>query len=99
MLPSRLLLVRQNFPDRRLADVRGEVQHQLAHSGFAARLQPGARVAIGVGSRGITNIAEIVHGVVRYWRGHGMNPFVFPAMGVMAPRPRKDRRTCSRISA
>lgn len=81
MLPSRLLLVRQNFPDRRLADVRGEVERQLAHSGFAARLQPGARVALGVGSRGITNIAEIVHSVVQYWRGEGMNPFVFPSMG------------------
>jgi hypothetical protein len=81
MLPSRLLLVRQNFPDRRLADVRAEAQRQLEHSGFAAGLQPGARVAIGVGSRGIANIADIVQSVVQYWRGHGMRPFIFPSMG------------------
>jgi hypothetical protein len=81
MLPSRLLLVRQNFPDLRLADVRAEARRQLEHSDFAARLQPGARVAIGVGSRGIANIADIVHSVVQYWRGHGMTPFIFPAMG------------------
>ena len=58
MLPSRLLIVRQNFPDLRLADVRAEARLQLERSGFATRLQPGARVAIGVGSRGIANIAD-----------------------------------------
>jgi hypothetical protein len=81
MLPSRLLVVRQNFPDRRLADVRTETQRQLERSGFAGRLRPGARVAVGVGSRGIANIADIVRGTVQYWRGHGMAPFIFPAMG------------------
>ncbi len=81
MLPSRLLLVRQNFPDLRLGDVRAETLRQLRQSGFAARLQPGARVAIGVGSRGIANISTIVATVVRYWHEHGMAPFIFPAMG------------------
>jgi hypothetical protein len=81
MLPTRLLLVRQNFPDLRLADVRREARQQLEQSGFAARLQPGARVAIGVGSRGIANVAVIVRSVVEYWSGHGMAPFIFPAMG------------------
>ena len=81
MLPSSLLLVRQNFPDRRLADVPAEARRQLEDSSFAARLRPGARVAIGVGSRGIANIATIVHSVVQYWQRHGMAPFVFPAMG------------------
>jgi hypothetical protein len=81
MLPSRLLLVRQNFPDLRLADVRCEARQQLEQSGFAARLQPGAHVAVGVGSRGISNIAAIVHSVVQYWMSHGMAPFIFPAMG------------------
>ena len=74
-------MVRQRFPERRLADVRAEAQRQLAHADFAARLQPGARVAIGVGSRGIANIADIVRGVVQYWRASGMKPFIFPAMG------------------
>jgi hypothetical protein len=73
--------VRQNFPDRRLADVGGEVRRQLAASPFAARLQPGARVGIGVGSRGINNIATIAREVVAYWKTQGMQPFIFPAMG------------------
>jgi len=81
MLPSRLLIVRQNFPDLRLADVGAEARQQLDVSGLEARLRPGARIAIGVGSRGIANIAVIAQSVVQYWRDRGMAPFVFPAMG------------------
>ncbi|MBZ5626006.1 MAG: nickel-dependent lactate racemase [Acidobacteriia bacterium] len=77
----RLLLVRQKFPDRRIHDPAAEVRTRLADSGFAARLKPGSRVAIGVGSRGIHNIATIVRGVVEYWKNQGMRPFLFPAMG------------------
>src|SRR5579872_7291140 len=81
MLLPRLLLVRQKFPDRRIPDIAAEVRKQLAASGYAARLKPGARVAIGVGSRGIHNIATIVRNVVAYWKEQGMKPFIFPAMG------------------
>jgi hypothetical protein len=77
----RILLVRQNFPDRRIRDVGGEVQQQLNTSQFCARLRPGARVAIGVGSRGIHNIATIAREAVAWWKAQGMRPFIFPAMG------------------
>ncbi len=78
----RLLVVRQKFPDRRIPDVAAEVHKQLAASGFAARLKPGARVAIGVGSRGIHNIATIVRSTVAdTGKIRGMQPFIFPAMG------------------
>ena len=76
-----MLVVRQKFPDRQIADVAAEVRAQLAASGFAGRLKPGSRVAIGVGSRGIHNIATIVRNVVQYWKAQGMQPFLFPAMG------------------
>jgi hypothetical protein len=77
----RLLVVRQKFPDRKIPDVAAEVRNQLAASSFAGRLKPGSRVAIGVGSRGIHNIATIVRNVVQYWKDAGMHPFLFPAMG------------------
>src|SRR5215471_13392053 len=77
----RLLIVRQKLPDRRIPDLAAEVHKQLANGGFAARLKPGARIAIGVGSRGIHNIATIVRNVVAYWKDQGMRPFIFPAMG------------------
>jgi hypothetical protein len=76
-----MLLVRQNFPDRRLADIPGTVQNELSAAGFGERLPHGASVAIGVGSRGISNIATIVKSVVSFWKERGMHPFIFPAMG------------------
>jgi hypothetical protein len=76
-----MLLVRQNFPDYRIDDVQGEVHRQLTSSPFASRLQPGAHVAIAVGSRGISNIAVIVRAVVDYLKTQRMQPFIFPAMG------------------
>ena len=44
-------------------------------------LKPGARIAVGVGSRGITSLAEIVQGVIEQLRAAGAQPFNFPAMG------------------
>jgi hypothetical protein len=78
---SRMLVVRQNFPDRRIPDVAAAVQMEMAASGFAGRLSAGSRVAIGVGSRGISNLPLIVRCVVEYWKANGMEPFIFPAMG------------------
>src|SRR5258706_8271538 len=77
----RILLVRQNFPDCSIADIPAAVHKELSASPFASRLKPGARVAIGVGSRGITNIATIARAAVDYWKSQGMRPFIFPAMG------------------
>ena len=53
----------------------------MAASGLAGRLPANSRIAIGVGSRGISNLATIVHGVVDYFREEGHRPFIFPAMG------------------
>ncbi len=77
----RMLLVRQNFPDRRLADIPGEISRELNNANFGARLAPGSTVAIGVGSRGIGNIEIIVRAVVDFWKSRQFVPFIFPAMG------------------
>jgi len=77
----RLFTVRQKLADRALADVRGEAERQLAASGFSSRVPRGSRVAIGVGSRGISNINTIARAVVDYWKAQGCQPFIFPAMG------------------
>lgn len=76
-----MMAVRQHFPDRRLADIPAEVAREMAAWGFEKRLRPGARIAIGVGSRGIANICTIVRAVVDYWKSRGCAPFIFPAMG------------------
>ena len=76
-----MLLVRQDFPDRSIKDIPGEVERTLAGAGFGAGLKPGSRIAIGVGSRGIANLAAIVRSVVAFWKARQMHPFIFPAMG------------------
>ena len=78
---SRLLNVHQKFPDRRVADIASTIEMELTSAGFGENLKPGARIAIGVGSRGIANIATIVRAVVDYWKSRGIQPFIFPAMG------------------
>ena len=76
-----MLPVRQNLPDRRISDIPAEVHRQLSAAGFGSRRQPGARIALGVGSRGISNIATIVKAVVDFWKSQRCAPFIFPAMG------------------
>jgi hypothetical protein len=78
---SRMVLVRQNFPDRSVRDIPGEIRSQLDAAGFARKLKPGERVAIGAGSRGIANLATILRSVADFWKDAGMRPFIFPAMG------------------
>src|SRR5439155_1394589 len=52
-----------------------------AHSAVRGRIQPGATVAIGVGSRGITNLALVVRTLVGVLKEAGARPFIVPAMG------------------
>ena len=77
----RLLVVRQNFPTRKIADIAARSAPPAFPQPLCLPAAPGARVAIGVGSRGIHNIATIVRNVVQYWKEQGMQPFIFPAMG------------------
>ena len=54
---------------------------ELGNADFVSRVPTGARIAIGVGSRGISNLATIVKSVVDFWKEQGARPFLFPAMG------------------
>jgi Domain of unknown function (DUF362) len=77
----RFVRVEQSFPDRTISDIPTHIRKELSQSDFVSRVPRGARIAIGVGSRGISNIATIVKSVVDFWKENGAQPFVFPAMG------------------
>ncbi|MFL6415893.1 MAG: hypothetical protein ACJ74Y_09515 [Bryobacteraceae bacterium] len=77
----RFVLAEQHFPNRAIQNIPEKIGQELTGSGIAARVPKGARIAIGVGSRGISNIATIVKSVVQFWKEQGARPFVFPAMG------------------
>lgn len=77
----QMALVRQRFDAHRLESVKEAVNQQLARPEIASRIQRGARIAIGVGSRGISNLEEAVRALVSAIRERGAEPFIFPAMG------------------
>jgi hypothetical protein len=81
MIFPRFALVEQRFPSRQIPDIPTKIHEELGQADFSSRVPKGGRVAIGVGSRGISNIATIVKSVVDFWKQQGARPFLFPAMG------------------
>jgi hypothetical protein len=75
----RQLLVEARIPSRRLADPAAEVTAQL-HALPDAHLH-GKRIVIGVGSRGIDRIVDVVRATAAFVRARGGDPIVIPAMG------------------
>lgn len=73
-----LYCVQQSLVTAPLADIRSEVYRQLSGLGLQV---PAGDVAIPVGSRGISNIPEIVRCCGEWLRDHGASPFIVPAMG------------------
>ena len=73
----RVLNIRQNFAPTPRLDIRATLTAEFKK----LHVPPGARIAVGVGSRGITHLAEIAAGVLDLLREAGAQPFIFPAMG------------------
>ena len=74
-----MFAVRQNFPVLPPLNLRATLEAEFKK--ISARLKPGARIAVAVGSRGITHLPEIVLGVLDLLRAAGTQPFIIPAMG------------------
>lgn len=75
----RFVRVRQNFA--RPAPLDFVAALQAGFEKLRPRISPGAKIAVGVGSRGITNLKPIVAEVLALIRKAGGEPFIFPAMG------------------
>ena len=75
----RILRIRQNFAPSPPLDIRAALAVEFGK--LLPRIRRGARIAVGVGSRGITHLAEIVAAVIGELRGAGAAPFIVPAMG------------------
>jgi hypothetical protein len=71
--------IRQHFPSQRIADLPGAVRRELAS--LDLRLEPGTRIAVGIGSRGIANLVVLARELVDFLKAQGARPFVVPAMG------------------
>ena len=62
-------------------DVRRTVLQRVGASAGLRGLPPGARVAVGVGSRGIADLPVLVRAVVDGLKYLGLVPFIVPSMG------------------
>ena len=76
----KMYRIRQRFADAKVKDIRETVRSELDRLSWSA-IQPGHRVAITAGSRGIANIAEILGAIVEFLKSLDADPFLFPAMG------------------
>jgi hypothetical protein len=77
----RVARIRQRFGGERIDDVAGAVRQAILACAARERVRPGARLALTAGSRGISQIAEILAACVATLRELGAEPFIVPAMG------------------
>jgi len=76
-----MVKVRQHFHAPEITDIPEAVRQALKQAEVLARIMPGDRVAIAVGSRGVAEIPTIAREVVRAVKLAGGTPFIVPAMG------------------
>ena len=77
----RRLPVRQRFDPARETDVAATVRRELARPEIRRYLQPGTTVVLGVGSRGLASLVEIVATTVAVLKEAGCEPLIIPSMG------------------
>ncbi len=79
-LPA-MRMVRQRFDLTPAVDVAAEIEREFNNIKAELEFPHGQSVAVGVGSRGIANLAGIARQVVKKLKDAGAKPFVTPAMG------------------
>ena len=77
----RFVKVRQIFAHPPEIDVAAEIRAQIAEKKLLGSVKKGARIAIAVGSRGISNLPLAVKVLGEEVRAAGGDPFIVPAMG------------------
>ncbi|MBP2627838.1 MAG: hypothetical protein H6Q68_2549 [Firmicutes bacterium] len=74
----RFVRIKQHFTRQKVEDIPGEVRTKMEP--YLKDLS-GKRIAVGVGSRGVANIALVTKTVVDTLKAAGAKPFIIPVMG------------------
>jgi len=78
----RVVRVKQNLINAPLLDdIPSKVRKEIENTSFLSKIRRGDKVAVGVGSRGIDKLEEVVRAVVNLLKEIGAKPFIVPAMG------------------
>ncbi|MDX6379691.1 MAG: hypothetical protein QOI57_715, partial [Rubrobacteraceae bacterium] len=77
----RLVKVRQHFDAPVVDDLFGEVWNEVERLLDSYALEPGSRVGITAGSRGVSDAVEVYRAAVETLKEKGHEPFLFASMG------------------
>ena len=77
----RMYTIHQHFPDAHLDEPETVLKESLSREEIRVLVKSGMKVAVAVGSRGITGISQIVKITIDYLKELGASPFIVSAMG------------------
>ena len=77
----KMVKVKQKFVRPQVENIHQHLKDQYQSLNLAGRLKPGAKIAVGVGSRGIKCITEVTKAVIDILKEQGFDPFIIPTMG------------------
>jgi len=76
-----LLKIKQEFDTKYLENISGEIRKEFYRIGLDKKIQPGMKIAITAGSRGIDRITEMLKSVIEEVKKVKGEPFIVTAMG------------------
>jgi hypothetical protein len=76
-----LCRIRQRFGDHKAIEVEGALAEELGRACLLDGLQPGARLVLAAGSRGIPNYPKVLKSLVGHLHAAGAEVHILPAMG------------------
>lgn len=77
----KVVKVKQKFFTHEIENIQAVLTQQFQRIEISEKIKPGMSIAIGVGSRGITHLTEIIRSTVEEVKKRGGKPFIIPAMG------------------
>lgn len=76
-----LIKIKQQFDEKYLENIPGEIRKEFYRIGLDKKIQPGMKIAITAGSRGIDRITEILRSVIEEVKKVKGEPFIVTSMG------------------
>jgi len=77
----RMMRIRQKFDGTHIQNIEKTVRRELEQEKIRKLIKTGRSIAVGVGSRGISNISRIVKETLICLKDQGAMPYIVPAMG------------------
>ncbi len=77
----RMVKVEQTFTRPKVDDVEVELAHKMNLRQVTSGITPGMKIAVAVGSRGVSQLPLMVKTIIRLIKDAGGEPFILPCMG------------------